>query len=108
MLVRELLVLEICCIHGLLTDIGFERALDLAFGMQVGPELRSQCHLVRSSICRMGANNVLFLDRGRNIFHCTDLRFDDATFASLFEAYEHCHEWRWSPLVRDRNIDPCQ
>ena len=110
MLVRELLMLEICCSHGILSDIGFERSLELAFGMAVGPQLRSQCHLVRSSICRMGAENVLFPNMCRRLYHCTDLRFDDASFQVLFDAYEHCDICRQAPLVRvrDRDIDPCQ
>ena len=44
LVVREVLVLQICCTAGSLSDVGFESALEQAFGRQLGPELRSQLH----------------------------------------------------------------
>ena len=53
LVVREVLVLQICCSAGSLSDVGFESALEQAFGRQLGSELRSQLHLARSAICRI-------------------------------------------------------
>ena len=46
----EVLVLEIYCTRGSMSDIGFESALEHAFGRPLAPELRSQMHLARSAI----------------------------------------------------------
>ena len=39
-----MLVLQICCSAGSLSDVGFESALEQAFGRQLGPELREPDH----------------------------------------------------------------
>ena len=60
LVVREVLVLQICCSAGSPSGVGFEFALEQAFGRQLGPELRSQLHLARSAICRIGWDRLLF------------------------------------------------
>ena len=55
LVVREVLVLVICCCDGsmsALSDIGFEAALERAFGKQLGPELvmRSALHEERRDL----------------------------------------------------------
>ena len=41
------------------SDIGFESALEHAFERQLGPEFRSQLHLVRSAICKLGRSRTV-------------------------------------------------
>ncbi len=52
--VREVVVLTICLTIGPMTDLRFERAIEGAFCRPLGPELRSQLHLARSAVCRLG------------------------------------------------------
>ena len=71
LVVREVLVLCICCSAGCLSDAGFESALEQAFGGRrrpLSPELRSQLHLARSAICRIGRDRVLFDRRAPKIW----------------------------------------
>ena len=67
--VREALVLEICYAAGTLSDVGFESAMEQAFRRQLGPELRSQLHLARSAICRLGRDRGNFMRTAPRIFN---------------------------------------
>ena len=53
---REVLVLTFCLATGPMTDLRLEQAIEGAFGRPLGPELRSQLHLARSALCRLGQN----------------------------------------------------
>ena len=71
LVVREVCVLQICCSAGSrrpMSDFDFESALETAFGRKLSPELRSQLHLTRSSICRLGRDRVLFERQGPKIY----------------------------------------
>ena len=75
LVVRETLILHLCCSGGIMTDIGFENALETAFGRKLGPELRSQLHLARSAICRLG-RDVTILNRAAPKIFSSPLQTD--------------------------------
>jgi hypothetical protein len=85
--VRETLILQICCSVGTMTDIGFENALETAFSRQLGPEMRSQLHLARSAICRLGRDVTVFHRAAPKIFS-SQLHPDELN--ALFMAYSGC------------------
>ena len=85
--VRETLILHICCSVGTMTDIGFENALETAFGRRLGPELRSQLHLARSAICRLGRDVTVFQRAAPKKFG-SQLHPDD--LKELFISYSGC------------------
>ena len=85
--VRETLILHICCSVGTMTDIGFENALETAFGRRLGPELRSQLHLARSAICRLGRDLAVFQRAAPKIFG-SELQADE--LKQLFISYSAC------------------
>ena len=85
--VRETLILQMCCSVGTMTDIGFEHALETAFGRQLGPEMRSQLHLARSAICRLG-RDVTILHRAAPKIFSSPLQTDELN--ALFIAYAGC------------------
>ena len=87
LVVREVLVLCICCSAGSLSDVGFESALEQAFGRQLGPELRSQLHLARSAICRIGRDRVLFERQAPKVYGPT---VTPEELNQLFPAYADC------------------
>ncbi len=65
---REVLVLSLCAAKASMSDIGFESAPEHAFDRRLGPELRSQLHLVRSAICRLGRDRSVFERAAPKIF----------------------------------------
>ncbi len=83
--VREVLVLTICPNTGPMTDVRFEQAMEGAFGREFEPELRSQLHLVRSALCRLGQNFRFFERAAPNIFRCSTLEPD--VMHAVFQAY---------------------
>ena len=87
LVVREVLVLQICCSAGSLTDVAFETALEQAFGRQLGPELRSQLHLARSAICRIGRDRVLFERQAPKVYGPT---VTPEELNQLFPTYADC------------------
>ena len=87
LVVRETLILHLCCSGGTMTDIGFENALETAFGRKLGPELRSQLHLARSAICRLGRDVTVFQRAAPKIFG-SQLQPDDVM--ELFISYSVC------------------
>lgn len=69
LVVREVLVLLICCgATEQMSNVAFEYFLEQAFDMELGPELRSQLHLGRSAICRMGRDRITFERKAAKIF----------------------------------------
>ncbi len=84
---REVLVLHICCTSGSMSDIGFETALEHAFERQLGPEFRSQLHLARSAICRLGRNRTVFERAAPKIFSST---LSSEESQALFTAHAEC------------------
>ena len=87
LVVREVLVLQICCSAGSLSDVGFESALEQAFRRQLGPELRSQLHLARSAICRIGQDRVLFERQAPKVYGPT---VTPEELNQMFPAYADC------------------
>ena len=85
--VRETLILQICCSVGTMSDIGFECTLETAFGRRLGPELRSQLHLARSAIGRLGRDVTAFQRAAPKIFS-SQLHPDE--LSALFIAYSGC------------------
>ena len=88
LVVREVLVLQICCTAGSLSDVGFESALQQAFGRQLGPELLSQLHYARSAICRIGRDRVLFERQAPKVYAGEQLNAEQLN--ELFPAYLDC------------------
>jgi hypothetical protein len=88
LVVREVLVLEICCRAGSLSDVAFEAALEQAFQRQLLPELRSQLHGARSAICRMGRDRFLFERQAREKVYGPEVTA--AELNELFPAYADC------------------
>ena len=86
--VRDTLVLHICCSVGSMSDIGFDSALENAFERQLSPELRSQLHLARSAICRLGQDFTLFERVAPNIFSS---QLTQEELNALFRAYSACN-----------------
>ena len=85
--VRETLILQICCFVGTMSDTGFECALATAFNRQIGPELRSQLHLARNAICRLGRDVTVFHRAAPKKFS-SQLHPDELN--ALFIAYSGC------------------
>ena len=81
---RERLILHICCNRGAMSDIGFESALEHAFERQLEPEIRSQLHLARSAICRLGRDRTAFERAAPKIFSS---RLSSEELQALFSAY---------------------
>ena len=50
--VREVLVLQVCCVKEYVCDIDFERAMEQASATQLDPELCAQQNLARNAIPR--------------------------------------------------------
>ena len=72
--VRELFVLLLCSTRAM-SDIGYEAAVEAAYGRHgraLSPELRSQFHLCRSAICRLGRDLAVLEKAAPKIFN-TDL-----------------------------------
>ena len=87
--VRDTLVLHICCSVGSMSDIGFDSALENAFERQLSPELRSQLHLARSAICRLGRDFYVFARAAPKIFSS---QLTQEELNAVFRAYETCNE----------------
>ena len=87
MAVRETFILQICCSVSTMNDMGFECALATAFNRQISPELRSQLHLARSAICRLGRDVTMFYRAAPKIFS-SQLHPDQLN--ALFIAYSEC------------------
>jgi len=85
--VREALVLQICCTAGSLRDVGFKYALEQAFGRQPRPEVRSQLHLTRAAICRLGRDRDNFMRSAPKIFNGA---LGDQEMTELYQAYANC------------------
>lgn len=84
MALRELLFVHICSCRGAMTPIAFEYALEHAFQGQLSSELRSQVHLARSAICRLGASEANFRIEFQKCF-ATQLTSQEAT--ALYGVY---------------------
>ncbi len=82
---REVLVLHISANAGALSKLGFECALERAFGRQCDPELRSQLNLAWYAICRLGRDYGKFCTAAPKIF-CSPM-MNEAFLAALFRAY---------------------
>ena len=83
LVVREALLLTVCleAPEGLLSDVGFEHALEKTCKRPVMAEMRSQCHLARSAICRMGRNRDIFDRQAPKIYgHALTAHELDALF----------------------------
>ena len=87
LVVREVLVLLLCSGPGELSDVGFESALETAFKRQLGPELRSQMHLARNAICRIGRDRVLFERQAPKVYGSS---VTTEELNALFPAYADC------------------
>ena len=61
--VREVLILGVCCSANRLSDQDFDSALQEAFRRHLDPPLRSQMHLARTAIYRVGTRPATFSDR---------------------------------------------
>jgi len=86
---REVLILGLCATAGSMSDIGFESALEHAFARQLGPEVRSQLHLTRSAICRLGRDRNVFDKPAPKTFSST-LSWEE--LQAMFTAYAGaCH-----------------
>ena len=85
--VREALVLEVCYAAGTLSDVGFESEMEQAFRRQLGPQLRSQLHLARSAICRVGRDRSNFMRTALRIFNGA---LGDQEMNELYRAYADC------------------
>ena len=85
--VREVLVLQICCPADSMSDVGFESALEDAFQRQLSPELRSQLHLARSAICRLGRDRTVFDRAAPKIFSSS---LSQEEMEALFSTYAEC------------------
>ena len=81
---RKVLILGLCATAGSMSDIGFESAPEHAFARQLGPELRSQLHLARSAICRLGRDRNAFDKAAQQIFSST-LSWEE--LQAMFTAY---------------------
>ena len=96
LVVRELLVLCICLHGGSLSNVGFESALEQAFGGRrspLSPQLRSQLHLARSAICRIGRDRGLFDRQAPKIWcprWCIPTVTTLADLNAMFPAYADC------------------
>ena len=88
--VREVLVLTICLTIGPMSDLQFEQAIEGAFGRPLGPELRSQLHLSRSAVCRLGQNPEVCARALPKIFSST-LQPDEMNAA--FQEYQRCSNY---------------
>ena len=88
--VREVLVLTICLTIGPMSDLQFEQAIEGAFGRPLGPELRSQLHLSRSAVCRLGQNPEVCARALPKIFSST-LQPDEMNVAFL--EYQRCSNY---------------
>ena len=86
LVVREALLLTVCleAPEGLLSDVGFEQALEKTFMRPVKADMRAQCHLARSAICRMGRNRVIFDRQAPRIYGDTITAHE---LEALFDAY---------------------
>ena len=86
LVLREVLLLTVCleAPEGLLSDAGFRHALEKSFMRPLGAELRAQCHLGRSAICRMGRDRVIFDRQAPKIYGDAITPHE---LEALFEAY---------------------
>ena len=66
------------------SDIGFESALEHAFERQLGPEFRSQLHLARSAICKLGRSRTVFERAAPNLYSAA---LSQEELQALFSAY---------------------
>ena len=87
LVIREFLILHICCTVEISTTIGFETALQQAFGRVLDSKSRSQLHLSLSMICRMGRHREFFERHAANIYG-PNLAVKDLD--ELFVVYVHC------------------
>ena len=101
LVVREVLVLQICTSFGSLSDVSFECALEHAFGRELGPQLRSQMHLARSAICRIGRDRVLFERQAPKIY---GPEITTEELSELFLAYADCAAY--TSLSRKASREP--
>ena len=92
--VREVLVLQICCARGSMSDIGFESALEHAFERQLGAELRSQLHLARAAICRLTLDRTKFDRAVPKLFGST---LSSEEVQVVFSTYAACSECTMEP-----------
>ena len=97
--VREVLVLTICLTTGPKTDLRFEQAIEGAFGRPLGPELRSELHLSRSAVCRLGQNPEVCARALPKIFSST-LQPDEMNAA--FQEYQRCSQMAERTPRRER------
>ena len=95
---RECLVLHICN-SGSMSDIGFESALEHAFEKQLGPEFRSQLHLTRSAICRLGRSRTVFERTAPKIYSST---LNPEELQALFTVHHECA----LPQLAKTSLDP--
>ena len=70
-----------------MSDIGFESALEHAFERQLGPEFRSQLHLARSAICKLGRSRTVFERAAPKIYSST---LNPEELQTLFTVYHAC------------------
>ena len=69
LVVREVLVLLICsAATKKMSDVAFEYFLEQAFGKPLEAELRSQLHLARAAVCRIGRDRYLFERQAPKIY----------------------------------------
>ncbi len=73
-----------------MTDLRFEQAIEGAFGRSLGPELRSQLHLARSAVCRLGQNPEVCARALPKVFSST-LQPDEINAA--FQEYQRCSNY---------------
>ena len=85
--VREVLILQMCSPGGWLSDIGFENILEKVFVRQLCPEVRSQMHMARNAICRLGRDRMVF-DRAAPKIPTSAL--PHVEMEALFAAYVEC------------------
>ena len=86
LVLREVLLLTVCleAPEGLLSYAGFRHALEKSFMRPLGAELRAQCHLGRSDICRLGRDRVIFDRQAPKIYGDAITPHE---LEALFEAY---------------------
>ena len=81
-------MLTICVNTGPMDDVRFEEAMARAFGRELRAELRSELHLTRGALCRLGENFQACARAVANIFCCSSLEPD--VMHAVFQEYAKC------------------